>query len=127
MDPVLSRNGAPPEQIEGEGSDVIIDQAISFIGNSLESEQAFFALVWFGSPHEPYQALPEDLALYETLPDSLSEEFVNLTSLKTGKQVSRPMDSVLRERYTEITAMDRSIGKLRDYLSKEDVKENTLI
>lgn len=127
MDPVLSRNGDPPVKIEGEGSEIIIDETISFINSSKKSDKPFFTVVWFGSPHEPYQALPNDLALYENLPDSLRNEFVELTSFETGKQVSRPLDSVLQERFAEITAMDRAIGKLRSYLKNEGIKENTLI
>lgn len=127
MNPVLSRDGATPEKIEGEGSEIIIDETISFINDSKKSDSPFFAVVWFGSPHEPYQGLSEDLALYEDLPDSLSNEYVSLTSLKTGLRIKRPMDSVLQDRFAEITAMDRAIGKLRDYLENEGVKDNTLI
>ena len=127
MDPVLSGNGAPPVKIEGEGSEIIVDETISFINNAGENDRPFFAVVWFGSPHEPYQGLPKDLALYEDLPDSLSNHFVSLTSLKTGLRVKRPMDSVLQERFAEITAMDRAIGKLRDYLKNAGIKDNTLI
>ena len=127
MNPVLSRNGAPPIQILGEGSEVIIDETISFIDTAKEGGKPFFSVVWFGSPHEPYEALPEDLARYQELPDSLGNTYVQITSLKTGKQVKRPLDSVLSARYAEITAMDRAIGKLRSYLKKEGIKENTLI
>lgn len=127
MNPVLSRNGEPPVQIAGEGSEILIDETITFIDNSKKSDKPFLAVVWFGSPHEPYQGLAEDLGLYAALPDSLSAEYVNLTSLKTGLQVRRPLDSVLQERFAEITAMDRAIGKLRDYLKDEGMKDNTLI
>lgn len=127
IDPVLSRNGAPPVQIKGEGSEVIIDETIAFINKAKQENKPFFSVVWFGSPHEPYEALPEDLALYKDLPDSLGNKYVRITSLKTGEQVRRPLDSVLPERYAEITAMDRAIGKLRMYLEREGIKENTLI
>ncbi len=127
MNPILSRNGAAPKKIEGEGSEIVIDEAISFIRDSKKNDQPFFAVIWFGSPHEPYQAKPEDLVLYSNLPDTLKDKYVNLTSLKTGRRVSRSLDSVLQERYAEITAMDRSIGKLRDYLDKEGIKDHTLI
>ncbi|XOV93528.1 MAG: sulfatase [Bacteroidota bacterium] len=127
LDPVLSRNGEPPVQIKGEGSEVIIDETISFIQKAGDKNNPFFAIVWFGSPHEPYQALPEDLALYEDLPDSLSQEFVRLTSLVTGEATSRPLDSVLQERFAEITAMDRAIGKLRNFLMENQLAENTLL
>jgi arylsulfatase A-like enzyme len=127
MDPVLSRNGEPPEVIKGEGSEVIIDEAIRFIGRSKEKSKPFLAVVWFGSPHEPYSGLPEDLALYDNLPDSLAKKEVALTSNETGNRVVRPLREVLQERYAEITAMDRAIGKLRTYLKDNNLKDNTLI
>jgi arylsulfatase A-like enzyme len=127
MNPVLSRNGDSPKKIEGEGSEVIIDAAIQFIEKSKNQKKPFLAVVWFGSPHEPYSGLPQDLALYENLPDSLSKKESRLTSNETGLQVTRPLRDVLKERYAEITAMDRAIGKLRDYLKSNDLRENTLV
>jgi len=127
MDPMLSRNGESPQKIEGEGSEVIIDAAIQFIEKSRNENKPFLAVVWFGSPHEPYSGLPQDLALYENLPDSLGKKESRLTSNETGLQVTRPLRDVLQERYAEITAMDRAIGKLRDYLKKNNLKENTLV
>jgi len=50
-----------------------------------------------------------------------------LTSMKTGLPVKRRLDKVLRERYAEITAMDRSIGTLRRYLKETGLRENTLL
>ena len=127
MNPVMSRNGEAPQRIEGEGSEIIIDETIRFIQKSEKQDKPFLAVVWFGSPHEPYSGLPGDLSLYENLPDSLNNTEVGLTSNETGERVTRPLRDVLQERYAEITAMDRAIGKLRSYLKENDLKENTLI
>jgi arylsulfatase A-like enzyme len=127
IDPVFSRNGEDPQKFEGESSEIIVDETIKFIQNSKENKKPFLAVVWFGSPHEPYSGLPGDLALYDNLPDSLNNEQVSLTSNETGNQVQRPLGEVLRERYAEITAMDRSIGVLRDYLKKSNLRHNTLV
>ncbi len=127
MDPVLSRNGEAPQKYEGEGSEVIVDETIKFIEKSKKQNKPFLAVVWFGSPHEPYSGLPEDLALYENLPDSLANKNVRLTSNETGQSVNRPLRDVLQERYAEITAMDRSVGTLRAFLKENNLKENTLI
>jgi arylsulfatase A-like enzyme len=127
MDPVLSRNGEDPQKFEGEGSEVIIDETIKFIQRSKNQQKPFMALVWFGSPHEPYSGLPEDLALYANLPDSLAKREVRLTSNETGEQISRSLRDVLQERYAEITAMDRAIGQLRTYLKENNLDENTLV
>ncbi len=127
MNPQLSRNGGPPEQFEGESSEIVIDEAIRFIGGAAASSRPFLAVVWFGSPHEPYSGLDEDLALYDDLPEEYAERTVRLTGMDTGLPVERPLRDVLRERYAEITAMDRAIGKLRSYLADEGLRDNTLL
>ena len=116
LNPTLSRNGAEPERFEGESSQIIVDETIRFIEKAADDGKPFLAVVWFGSPHEPYSGLPEDLALYDDLPAKYAEKTVTLTSNETGHQIQRPLRDVLRERYAEITAMDRAIGALRDYL-----------
>jgi len=127
MDPQLSRNGAPPKQIKGEGSEIIVDETIKFIAGAKKNDKPFLAVVWFGSPHEPYSGLKKDLALYDNLPKELADKTVRLTSNKTGKRIQRPLRDVLRERYAEITAMDRAIGKLRTYLKDNGLRRNTLV
>ncbi|MEM6645178.1 MAG: sulfatase-like hydrolase/transferase [Bacteroidota bacterium] len=128
LDPPLSRNGGPPEVYPGESSAVLVDEAIRFIREAKANDQPFFAVVWFGSPHEPYSGLPDDLALYGDLPALYADrDSVRLTSNETGQQVTRPLGEVLRERYAEITAMDRAIGTLRDALEQEGLRENTLV
>jgi arylsulfatase A-like enzyme len=126
MNPVMSRNGGAPKRYEGEGSELIIDEAIDFIGKAVKNEKPFFTVVWFGSPHEPYSGLEKDLNLYDNLPD-YDGRTVGLTSNETGKRVKRPLRDVLRERFAEITAMDRAIGKLRDYLKDNRLRDNTIV
>jgi arylsulfatase A-like enzyme len=127
LDPTLSRNGGPPEKFQGESSQIIVNETIRFIKEAHEKKQPFLAVVWFGSPHEPYSGLPADLALYDDLPAAYGDRQVKLTSNETGRPVQRPMNEVLRERYAEITAMDRAIGSLRDFLRARDLRDNTLL
>jgi len=127
LDPHLSRNGGPPIRYEGEGSKIVIDDAIRFISESTKQDKPFLAVVWFGSPHEPYSGLAEDLALYDNLPEKFADTTVSLTSNETGLRVKRPLRDVLRERYAEITAMDRAIGDLRKYLDREGLRDNTML
>jgi len=126
MNPIMVRNGGEPEKYEGEGSEVIIDETIKFIDKSAKNDKPFFTAVWFGSPHEPYSALEKDLKLYDNLPD-YDGRSAGLTSNETGKRVKRPLRDVLRERFAEITAMDRAIGKLRDHLKDKGLKHNTIV
>lgn len=127
LNPSLSRNGGPPKVIQGEGSAVVIDEAIKFIDRASKDKKPFFTVVWFGSPHEPYSGLPEDLALYDDLPAKYKDKKVKLTSNETGGPTTRPQGEVLRERYAEITAMDRAIGTLRKHLATSGLRDNTLL
>lgn len=126
MDPPFSRNGGPPEIFAGESSAVLIDEAIAAMARAREAGKPVFLVICFGSPHEPYSGLPEDLALYDDLPAKYSK-MVRLTSNETGAQVRRPQGEVLRERYAEITAMDRAIGTMRDHLKTSGKRDNTLL
>jgi arylsulfatase A-like enzyme len=126
LNPSLSRNGGPPEVIDGESSRILIDEVLRFIESEGDLERPFLAVVWFGSPHEPYRGLPSDLALYDDLPGKYTRP-VRLTSNETGGPTTRPQGDVLRERYAEITAMDRAIGVLRDRLQSQGLRENTLL
>ena len=103
LNPALSRNGEAPERIDGEGSAVVVDEALKFARKVHAEDQPFFIVIWFGSPHDPYQGLQDDVALYE----------------KLGAPISH--------RFAEITAMDRAVGSFRDGLSKLDERKNTLI
>ncbi len=104
VDPQLSRNGAPPEVIRGEGSQVVADAAIGFIRKAVGDGKPFFAVVWFASPHEPYVVSASDLAQYAMEPDEQ-----------------------LRRRFAEITALDRAVGALRRSLRELDVAATTLV
>ncbi len=105
LDPPLSRNGADPEIIQGESSEICVDAAISFLERVRgEGDAPFFVTLWFGSPHSPYQALPADAALYDDVP---------------GRD--------LGNRFAEITAMDRALGRFRQVLQTMGEAEDTLL
>ena len=127
LNPTLSRNGGPPQKFSGESSEIVIAETIQFLKKSRQDKRPFFAVVWFGSPHEPYSGLEKDLALYDDLPRAYADKTFKLMSNKTGRPTRRPLRDVLRERYAEITAMDRSIGRLRQWLKQAGLRDNTLL
>lgn len=127
LNPTLSRNGGPPQKYQGESSELIIAETIQFLKTAQQKKQPCFTVVWFGSPHEPYSGLAQDLALYDNLPEEYTQKEVRLTSNETGRPTKRPLRDVLRERYAEITAMDRSIGQLRDWLEEQELQDNTIL
>jgi len=102
-DPILSREGTAV-QTHGESSTVTVDAALEFIRAHAKTDQPFFAVVWFGSPHKPHRAIEEDRARYDAEPDKKFQNF-----------------------YGEITGMDRAFGKLRSELRTLGIHENTLL
>ncbi len=100
--PLMSHKGKVV-QTEGEGSAVIVDAALRFIRAAAGSQKPFLAVIWFGSPHLPYEALPADRALYPDQPEKVQNY------------------------YGEITAMDRALGHLRDELRSLGLAQNTLL
>lgn len=102
LDPILSERGrATPFQ--GDSSDVTVDLALRFVRECATSDQPFLAVVWFGSPHSPHQALPEDREPYAGRPKN-EQNFLG-----------------------EITAMDRAFGRLRSELRELGLRDNTLL
>jgi len=103
MNPKLSRNGMPPERIEGESSEIIVKEALKFASKVHDEDKPFFIVIWFGSPHSPYSCLDKDSAPY------------------------RKLGSELSQRLGEIAAMDRAIGMFRRGLDEIAERNNTLL
>jgi arylsulfatase A-like enzyme len=102
LDPILSDQGrAVP--FKGDSSDLAADLAVNFIRRSAEKKQPFLAVVWFGSPHAPFQALDADQEAYASHPEAL------------------------RNFYGEIAGMDRAVGRLRNELKTLGLRDNTIL
>lgn len=102
LDPVLGRQGVP-EKFHGEGSDLVTDEALKFIRAQSDAQKPFLAVVWFGNPHTPHEALPADKAAYSSLPEA-DQNY-----------------------YGELTAIDRSVGRLRSALRELKVADDTIL
>ena len=103
LNPVLSRNGVP-EQFEGDGSEVIVDEALEFIARETKKGRPVFVLVWYSTPHRIFEATEEDVAPY-----------LDRTDKSSAAQLG------------ELAAMDRSIGTLRQGLQDLGIAKNTLV
>jgi arylsulfatase A-like enzyme len=101
-DPILSREGTAV-QTKGESSMVTVDAALEFIEKHNRGPRPFLAVVWFGSPHGPHQAIEEDRTLY-------AEQQKNIQHF-----------------YGEITGMDRAFGKLRKRLRTLGIDKDTIL
>ncbi len=81
---------------------VTADAAIEFIRKRAKSGRPFLAVVWFGSPHGPHEAVERDRALY------------------------KDQSKKLQNFYGEITGLDRAVGKLRKELRALGIQNDTI-
>jgi arylsulfatase A-like enzyme len=93
----FGRNGTA-EKTVGDGSDVIVGEALKFIAKAAGRKQPFLAVVWYGSPHAPHQPLPDDL--------------------KTAGGSAY---------YGELAGVDRSLGALRAGLRRLGLAADTML
>lgn len=101
-DPVMSRKGLFVE-FKGDPSEIIVGEALAFIKDQSAARKPFFAVLWTGSPHGPWDASEEDRKPFGKLkePD--------------------------QNHYGELAAFDRSVGALRKGLRDLGVADNTLV
>lgn len=101
-DPLMSREGLFV-QMEGDSSEVIVDEALDFMRGMAAEGRPFLVVIWYGTPHSPWIASEEDRASFAGL------------------------DERGQHHYGELVAMDRSIGTLRAGLREMQVERNTLL
>lgn len=101
-DPIMSRRGKF-EEFVGDSSEIVVEQALDFIDRQRRASTPSFTVIWYGTPHSPFKAAPEDMKPFKDL------------------------DEQSRNHYGELVAMDRSIGALRDRLRELDIEKNTLV
>jgi arylsulfatase A-like enzyme len=100
--PLFSRNGEVI-QTEGESSMVTVEAALPFMKQAAADGKPFLAVIWFGNPHTPHQAVPELRALYPDQPPA-------------------------KQNYLgEITGIDRAVGRLRKELRAMGAADNTVL
>ena len=91
------------ENLEGDDSRVIMDRAIPFMQKAANSNQPFFTVIWFHTPHSPVVAGPEYLKMYSEVAENKQHY------------------------YGCITALDEQIERLNKELKRMGIDQNTLI
>ena len=97
------RNGTPQGKIEGYASQIVVDDAISWLDKQQDSDAPFFLNIWFHEPHAPIAAPDEIVSEYGELDDP--------AAVYNGT----------------IDNTDRAIKRLLAKLKEVDSVENTLI
>lgn len=113
-------------------TDIITDNAITFLEKEKDNNQPFYLSVHYTAPHSPWNKenhpdeiwqLYEDCA-FDSVPDLPQHPWL-IDAFKSLEGEKRK--EALRGYYTAVTAMDRGIGQLLDKLDELHLREDTLI
>ena len=102
IDPLMSENGSFID-LKGNSSEIIIKKALEFIKEKTSQNLPFFAVIWDGSPHDPFLASEKDRDNFKDL------------------------DKQSQHHYGELVAFDRSLGVLRKTLKDLGLEKNTIL
>ncbi len=123
----MVRDGVPVTE-PGYVTNVITDDALSFIDRHANRDEPFYLGVHYTAPHSPWTGHPQDIVdSYDDCPfDSCPQEpvhpwAVNLTHENMGNRES------LKGYFAAVTAMDLDIGRLLDRLDRHGIREDTLV
>ncbi|MGL1886787.1 MAG: sulfatase-like hydrolase/transferase [Reichenbachiella sp.] len=86
-------------------TDLLTDEALTYITSQVDADQPFLAFMSYTAPHSPWQAKPEDKALFE-----------NIEGLSDQQQ----------EYYGMIKSVDDNVQRIVDLLQQKDEFNNTL-
>ena len=100
-DPYLSNKGKV-KQYKGDSSEIVIEHTIDFLKKHKDTGKPMFAVAWYSSPHVPHAEKPK------SNPDMYK--------------------GVKGEPYfSEITALDETLGTLRKALREMKIADNTIV
>jgi len=108
MNDSYMRNGTW-EKFEGFCTDIYFDEAINFINDN--KEEPFFVYLATNVPHAPWNVLKGSRDQYE----------------EKLKQFEKPKGRSVVDFYATITRFDENLGRLRKYLSENNLSENTIV
>ena len=116
-------------------TDVITDNALTFLEQRNESDAPFYLGVHYTAPHSPWDRNNHPPDLWDDYHDNCPFESTpfGLTLAKHFRKNDIPGMSEARRKATlsgyfaAITAMDANIGRLLDYLEANGLRENTLV
>ena len=100
-------SGVTAEELSGDDSELIMNQALKFVRASAQQQQPFFTIVWFHAPHYPVLAGDKHKQLYRQDGSNFSEFEQNY--------------------YGALTSVDEQVGRLRSELRKLGIADDTML
>ena len=99
----IYHNGEQVPPRDGDTSDVLMDVALEWIGRQAKTDKPFLALIWFPSPHGPFEAKEKYTKPY----------------LQYGEKKANY--------YGELAGVDHAMGRLRRALRDMRIADNTML
>ena len=93
------RNGQPMGKMEGYACQIVVDEALAWLTDSIDNEEPFYLNLWFNEPHLRVEA-PEELKARHAYNEAY---------------------------YGCIENMDLAIGRLLTFLDEQDLAQETII
>lgn len=117
------RNGEALDQLEGWMSEIVVNDAIEFIGKR-DPQKPFLSVLWFSEPHTPVEAAREFIEPYET-----EEAIEAAKGIKSGgPQVKWGSKEGKGPTYFGCVSMlDHHIGRLLTFLDEQGLRDNTIV
>lgn len=126
-DPPMIRNGVS-ENATGYVTDLITDEALSFIDTGSQREEPFYLSVHYTAPHSPWYGHPQDImdsyddCPFESCPQEPPHPWMagSPTEFKGGREL-------LKGYFAATTAMDANVGRIVARLIALGIEKNTLV
>ena len=126
-DAPMVRNGVPVKE-PGYVTNVITDDALSFIDRHANRDEPFYLSVHYTAPHSPWTGHPQDIVdsyddcPFESCPQEPAHPWAgSLTHENMGNRES------LKGYMAAVTAMDLDIGRLLNRLDHHGIRDDTLV
>lgn len=118
------RNGERVGEVDGWYCDVIVEEALTWLGNRADSEKPFFLYVCSHEPHTPVEP-----------PDSYADDYEGDRIDQLERSISygnvarpdREITELKKYYYGTVTQLDDAFGDLMNGLDALDEGENTLV
>ena len=124
MNAFYYRDEAKPIFIDGYEPIHQTDLAIDYMTRKKDEDNPFFLVLSWGTPHDPYLEMPEELL--ERYP--LSEvEFMETNSTYVPSEIMRAKREILAGYYAHIMALDDQLGRIDTMLKEQGMFENTIV
>jgi choline-sulfatase len=124
----MIRDGQPVRE-DGYITDVITDDALSFLDRSAQDGHPFYLSVHYTAPHHPWtngEHPQELLDLYRDCPfDSCPQHFVHPDAVYQYEK--KHIRDCLQGYFAAVTGVDRNVGRLLDKLDELGIRNDTLI